>query len=66
MRVGILTGIVFVLQVHLISDTKDNLREAEESSYLFFSFYEAADLFWQKYSDPDLPSAHIKKFRNTI
>ncbi len=45
MRVGILIGIVFVLQVHLIPDVKDNYREAEERSYLLFSFYAAGDLF---------------------
>ncbi len=30
MGVGILIGIVFVLQVHLIPDTEDNFRESEQ------------------------------------
>jgi hypothetical protein len=46
MRVGILIGIVFVLQVHLIPDAKDNCRVAEERSYLFFTFYQAADVVY--------------------
>ncbi len=46
MRVGILIGIVFVLQVHLIPDTKDNYRDAEEGRTLFFTFYQAADVVY--------------------
>jgi hypothetical protein len=69
MRVGILIGIVFVLQVHLIPDTKDNCREAEERSYLFFSFMRQLIYFVKmvrlrynnrirkKYSDRDMPKS---------
>jgi hypothetical protein len=62
MGVGILIGIVFVLQVHLIPDTNDICREAEEGRFCSSHFLRQQLIYFVKMSRIRYNSRIRKKY----